>query len=174
MRSETIVDKELLEAAVNLTIVGRAGSGLDNIDVASATERGVIVCNTPESNVVSAAEHTMGLLLSSSRNICWANSFIKSGQWGRKQFEGSELYAKTLGIIGLGRIGGLVSQRARGFAMRVIAYDPYIPDSRFTNLNVEKKETLEDLLARGRLHHHPHSSHQRDAEHDRRRARSPS
>ncbi|MBN1319401.1 MAG: phosphoglycerate dehydrogenase [Thermoleophilia bacterium] len=146
VRSETIVDKGLLDAAVNLRIVGRAGSGLDNIDIAYATQKGVIVCNTPESNVVSAAEHTMGLLLASSRNIPWADRFIKSGKWGRAQFEGSELYGKTLGIIGLGRIGGLVSQRARGFAMRVVAYDPYIPDSRFTNLNVEKKTTLEELL----------------------------
>lgn len=146
VRSETIVDQTLLDAASRLRVVGRAGSGLDNIDVAYATKKGVIVCNTPDSNVVSAAEHTMGLLLASSRNIPWADRFIKSGQWGRKQFQGSELYGKTLGIIGLGRIGGLVSQRARAFAMRVIAYDPYIPDSRFTNLNVEKKETLEELL----------------------------
>jgi len=146
VRSETLIDKALLDAAVNLRIVGRAGSGLDNIDVPYATQKGVIVCNTPESNVVSAAEHTLGLLLASSRNIPWADRFIKSGNWGRKQFEGSELYGKTLGIIGLGRIGGLVSQRARGFSMRVIAYDPYIPDSRFTNLNVEKRDTLEELL----------------------------
>lgn len=146
VRSETRIDKSFLDAAVDLRVVGRAGSGLDNIDVAYATQKGVIVCNTPESNVVSAAEHTMGLLLASCRNIPWADRFIKSGRWGRKQFEGSELYAKTLGIIGLGRIGGLVSQRARGFAMRVIAYDPYIPDSRFLNLGVEKKETLEELL----------------------------
>jgi D-3-phosphoglycerate dehydrogenase len=146
VRSETLIDKELLDAAANLRIVGRAGSGLDNIDVAYATQKGVIVCNTPESNVISAAEHTMGLLLASSRNIPWADRFIKSGKWGRQQFEGSELYGKTLGIIGLGRIGGLVSQRARGFAMRVIAYDPYIPDSRFGNLNVEKRTTLAELL----------------------------
>jgi D-3-phosphoglycerate dehydrogenase len=146
VRSETLIDKELLDAAANLRIVGRAGSGLDNIDVAYATQKGVIVCNTPESNVISAAEHTMGLLLASSRNIPWADRFIKSGKWGRQQFEGSELYGKTLGIIGLGRIGGLVSQRARGFAMRVIAYDPYIPDSRFANLNVEKRATLAELL----------------------------
>jgi len=146
VRSETTIDKDFLDAAADLRIVGRAGSGLDNIDVPSATKKGVIVCNTPESNVVSAAEHTMGLLLASSRNIPWADRFIKSGKWGRKQFEGSELYGKTLGIIGLGRIGGLVSQRARGFAMHVIAYDPYIPDSRFGNLNVEKRKTLEELL----------------------------
>jgi D-3-phosphoglycerate dehydrogenase / 2-oxoglutarate reductase len=146
VRSETLINKQLLDAAVNLRIVGRAGSGLDNIDVPYSTQKGVIVCNTPESNVISAAEHTMGLLLASSRNIPWADRFIKSGKWGRKQFEGSELYGKTLGVIGLGRIGGLVSQRAKGFSMHVIAYDPYIPDSRFTNLNVEKKATLEELL----------------------------
>jgi D-3-phosphoglycerate dehydrogenase len=146
VRSETLVNKEFLDAATNLRIVGRAGSGLDNIDVPYATQKGVIVCNTPESNIVSAAEHTMGLLLASSRNIPWADRFIKSGKWGRKQFEGSELYGKTLGIIGLGRIGGLVSQRAKGFSMKVIAYDPYAADNRFANLNVEKKETLEELL----------------------------
>jgi D-3-phosphoglycerate dehydrogenase len=146
VRSETLVNREFLDAATNLRIVGRAGSGLDNVDVPHATQKGVIVCNTPESNIVSAAEHTMGLLLSSSRNIVWADRFIKSGKWGRKQFEGSELYQKTLGIIGLGRIGGLVSQRARGFAMKVIAYDPYIADSRFVNLNVEKRGSLEELL----------------------------
>jgi D-3-phosphoglycerate dehydrogenase len=147
IRSETIVDEELLEHAPNLKIVGRAGSGLDNVDIEAATRKGVIVANTPESNLVSAAEHTMGLLLSSSRNIPWASNFIKSGQWDRKRFQGSELYGKTLGIIGLGRIGGLVSHRAKGFQMRVIAYDPYILDSRFELLGVDKKETLEDLLA---------------------------
>lgn len=146
VRSETLVNRDFLDAAKNLRIVGRAGSGLDNIDVPYATEKGVIVCNTPESNIVSAAEHTLALLLASSRNIPWADRFIKSGKWGRKQFEGSELYGKTLGIIGLGRIGGLVSQRARGFSMRVIAYDPYIADARFQNLNVEKRDTLEELL----------------------------
>jgi D-3-phosphoglycerate dehydrogenase len=146
VRSETQIDKSFLDAAANLRIVGRAGSGLDNIDVPYATEKGVIVCNTPESNIISAAEHTLGLLLASSRNIPWADRFIKSGKWGRRQFEGSELYAKTLGIIGLGRIGSLVSQRARGFSMRVIAYDPYIPYSRFSNLNVERREKLEELL----------------------------
>jgi D-3-phosphoglycerate dehydrogenase len=138
VRSETLIDKDFLDAATNMKIVGRAGSGLDNIDVPYATQKGVIVCNTPESNVMSAAEHAIGLMLASSRNIVWADRFIKSGQWGRKQFEGNELFGKTLGIIGLGRIGGLVSQRARGFQMRVIAYDPYIADSRFEKLNVEK------------------------------------
>jgi D-3-phosphoglycerate dehydrogenase / 2-oxoglutarate reductase len=146
VRSETQINKSFLDAATSLKIVGRAGSGLDNIDVPYATQKGVIVCNTPESNIISAAEHTLGLLLASSRNIAWADRFIKSGKWGRKQFEGSELYNKTLGIIGLGRIGSLVSQRARGFSMRVISYDPYIPYSRFSNLNVERRDKLEDLL----------------------------
>jgi D-3-phosphoglycerate dehydrogenase len=146
VRSETQINKSFLDAATGMRIVGRAGSGLDNIDVPYATQKGVIVCNTPESNIISAAEHTLGLLLASSRNIPWADRFIKSGKWGRAQFEGSELYDKTLGIIGLGRIGSLVSQRARGFSMRVIAYDPYIPYSRFSNLNVERREKLEDLL----------------------------
>jgi D-3-phosphoglycerate dehydrogenase len=145
VRSETIIDKAFLDAAINMRVVGRAGSGLDNIDVPYATQKGVIVCNTPESNVMSAAEHTMGLMLASSRNIPWADGMIKSGKWDRKSLEGNELYGKTLGIIGLGRIGGLVSQRARGFNMRVIAYDPYIPDSRFEKLNVEKA-TFEQLL----------------------------
>jgi D-3-phosphoglycerate dehydrogenase len=145
IRSETLIDRDFLDAATNIKIVGRAGSGLDNIDVPYATQKGVIVCNTPESNVMSAAEHSIGLMLASCRNIVWADRFIKSGQWSRKQFEGSELYGKTLGIIGLGRIGGLVSQRARGFQMRVIAYDPYIADSRFEKLNVEKV-TFEQLL----------------------------
>ncbi len=146
VRSETLIDKDLLDAATKLKIVGRAGSGLDNIDVPYASQKGVIVCNTPESNVMSAAEHAIGLMLASGRNIVWADRFIKSGQWGRKQFEGNELYGKTLGIIGLGRIGGLVSQRARGFQMRVIAYDPYISDSRFEKLSVEKV-TFEELLS---------------------------
>jgi len=145
VRSETLIDKDFLDAAVNMKIVGRAGSGLDNIDVPYASQKGVIVCNTPESNVMSAAEHAIGLMLSSSRNVVWADKFIKSGQWGRKQFEGNELYGKTLGIVGLGRIGGLVAQRARGFQMRVIAYDPYIAESRFKKLNVEKVD-FEDLL----------------------------
>ena len=146
VRSETQINKSFLDAATNLRIVGRAGSGLDNIDVPYATQKGVIVCNTPESNIISAAEHTLGLLLASSRNIPWADRFIKSGKWGRKQFEGSELYNKTLGIIGLGRIGSLVSQRAKGFSMKVIAYDPYIPYTRFSDLGVERREKLEDLL----------------------------
>ncbi len=146
VRSETLVDEEFLDAAVNLKIVGRAGSGLDNINIPYATKKGVIVANTPESNIMSAAEHTMALMLSVSRHVAWASNFIKSGKWDRKRFNGRELYTKTLGIIGFGRIGGLVSQRAKGFGMKVVAYDPYIPDSRFEKYGVEKKATLEELV----------------------------
>ena len=146
IRSETNIDKEFLDAATNLRIVGRAGSGLDNVDIPYATQKGVIVANTPESNIVSACEQTWALMLSSSRNTAWAWNFIRSGEWDRKRFEGSEVYSKTLGIIGLGRIGSLVSVRAKGFGMRVIAYDPYILDSRFESFGVEKKATLEELV----------------------------
>lgn len=146
IRSETVVDKEFLDAAKNLRIVGRGGSGLDNVDIDYATQKGIIVCNTPESNIVSACEQTWSLMLSSSRNTAWAWNFIRAGQWDRKKFQGSELYGKTLGIIGLGRIGSLVSIRAKAFGMKVIAYDPYIPDSRFEKFGVEKKSQLDDLL----------------------------
>lgn len=147
IRSETIIDEEFLNAAVKLKIVGRGGSGLDNINIDAATQRGVIVANTPESNIVSAAEHTIALMLSSSRHVAWANSFIKSGQWDRKRFEGNELMNKVIGIIGLGRIGGLVAERLKGFApAKLIAYDPYIADSRFAKYGVEKKESADDLF----------------------------
>lgn len=146
VRSETLVDEEFLDAAVNLKIVGRAGSGLDNINIPYATQKGVIVANTPESNIMSAAEHSFALMLSVSRHVSWASGFIKSGKWDRKRFNGRELYGKTLGIIGFGRIGSLVSQRAKGFAMNVVAYDPYISDSRFEKFGVEKMATLEELL----------------------------
>lgn len=146
IRSETQINKSFLDAAVNLKIVGRAGSGLDNIDIEYATKKGVIVANTPESNIVSAAEQTMAMLLGTSRNIVWANNTIKSGKWDRKKFIGSELYEKTLGIIGLGRIGGLISERAKAFGMNLIGYDPYISDSRFEKYGVEKKNSIEELV----------------------------
>jgi D-3-phosphoglycerate dehydrogenase / 2-oxoglutarate reductase len=148
VRSETQINESFLDAATNLKIVGRAGSGLDNINIPYATKKGVIVANTPESNIVSAAEHTMAMMLASSRKIPWANGFIKSGQWDRKRFNGSELFGKTLGVIGLGRIGSLVATRAQGFEMNVIAYDPYIPDSRFEKFGVEKVSSFEEFIKR--------------------------
>lgn len=146
VRSATKVDAELFKAAEKLKVVGRAGNGIDNIDLDAATAAGVIVVNTPESNSVSAAEHTVGLMLAACRNTCNANQYIKSGQWGRNQFKGNELHGKTVGIIGLGRIGTLVATRLLAFNMKVIAYDPYIPNERFKIIGVQKAEKLEDLL----------------------------
>ena len=146
VRSVTKVDKELISAGKKLKVIGRAGNGLDNIDIDEATKRGIIVANTPDSNTMSAAELTVAHLLAQSRNLVQANNYIKSGKWARSPFKGVELYQKTLGIIGLGRIGSLVATRMAAFGMKVIAYDPYIPDERFKRFKAEKKETLEELL----------------------------
>ncbi|WP_027624274.1 phosphoglycerate dehydrogenase [Clostridium lundense] len=146
IRSDAKVDAELMERAKKLKIVGRAGNGVDNIDIPEATKRGIIAANTPDSNSISACELTIGLLLSQARNIARADKFLKEGNWDRDSFMGSELFNKTLGIIGLGRIGALVATRMNAFGMNVIAYDPYIADERFEKYNVEKKNTLEELL----------------------------
>ncbi len=137
VRSATKVDVAALDAGRDLVVVGRAGVGLDNIDVEAATARGVMVVNAPESNVLSAAEHTMGLMLAMARNIPQAQAALKSGRWERSKWEGIELAGKTLGIIGLGRIGKLVACRALAFDMRLIGYDPYISEERARQLNVE-------------------------------------
>lgn len=146
IRSATQIDEELMAKATKLKMVGRAGNGTDNIDIRGATERGIIVANTPESNTMSAAELTIGLLVAQSRNIPQANTLLKAKKWGRNQFKGSELYQKTLGIVGLGRIGSLVAKRMDAFGMKVIAYDPYISEDRFSRYGVEKKEKLEELV----------------------------
>ncbi|MEG0324302.1 MAG: NAD(P)-dependent oxidoreductase, partial [Raoultibacter sp.] len=117
VRSATQVTREVIEAGTNLKIIGRAGVGVDNVDVEAATERGIIVCNAPTSNVVSAAEQTMCLLLACARNTAQANQSMHEGLWERSKFTGVELYEKTLAIFGLGRIGGLVAERARSFGM---------------------------------------------------------
>ena len=146
VRSVTKVNEEFYEHATNLKVVGRAGNGVDNIQMEGATKRGIIVVNTPESNVVSAAEHTIGLMLASARNTVRAHKMIESRVWERKDLKGTELFHKTLGIIGLGRIGKLVTKRMQAFEMNVIAYDPYIPDNVFKNYGVKKCETLDELL----------------------------
>lgn len=146
VRSNTKVNEELYQKATRLKVVGRAGNGVDNIDMEGATKRGVIVVNTPESNIVSAAELTIGLLISSCRNIPQLRNRLQGGEWNRSGLKGMELQGKTVGIVGLGRIGSLVSTRLKSFGMHIIAYDPYISDSRFKNLGVEKKEKLEDLM----------------------------
>jgi D-3-phosphoglycerate dehydrogenase len=146
VRSVTKINEEFYERAKNIKVVGRAGTGVDNIEMEGATRRGIIVVNTPEANSVSAAEHTIGLLLSSIRNITQGNKRIKDHKWDRNGLKGVELQGKTLGVVGLGRIGALVTTRLQSFGMKVIAYDPYITDARFKKYGVEKKETLEDLI----------------------------
>lgn len=146
VRSATQVDEELLSKASNLKVVGRAGNGIDNIVLDAATKYGVVVANTPESNTVSAAEHAVALLLASARNIPAADRQLKSGEWDRSYFKGTELFGKTIGVIGLGKIGSLVASRLKAFQTRVIAYDPYISDDRFGQFGAEKAETLEEIL----------------------------
>jgi D-3-phosphoglycerate dehydrogenase len=147
IRSATKLTAELIERAANLRVIGRAGVGVDNVDVEAATRRGIIVANAPESNVVTAAEHTMALLLALARNIPQAHMSLTSGKWERSRFSGTELYEKTLGIIGFGRIGQLVAHRARGFGMRVLAFDPFVSAERYRELGVEKAESGDDLYA---------------------------
>jgi D-3-phosphoglycerate dehydrogenase / 2-oxoglutarate reductase len=137
IRSATQVTRKVLEAGTDLVVVGRAGIGLDNVDVEAATQRGVMVVNAPQSNVLSAAEHTMALLLAQARNIPQAHRALSEGRWERSKWEGVELADKTLGIVGLGRIGKLVAQRALAFGMRLVAYDPFVSAERARQLSVE-------------------------------------
>jgi D-3-phosphoglycerate dehydrogenase / 2-oxoglutarate reductase len=146
VRSATRVDAEVLEAGRNLKVVGRAGIGLDNVDVAAATRLGVMVVNAPQSNVISAAEHTVALILAQARNIPQAHDALREGRWERGRFQGAELYGKTLGIVGLGRVGALVAQRLNAFGMRLLAYDPYVSRDRAAQMGVELV-SLADVLA---------------------------
>jgi D-3-phosphoglycerate dehydrogenase / 2-oxoglutarate reductase len=147
IRSATQVTAEVLAAGEDLIVVGRAGIGLDNVDVAEATRRGVMVVNAPQSNILSAAEHTMALLLSQARNVPQANADLKAGKWNRSKWEGVELHGKTLGIVGLGRIGVLVAQRAHAFGMRIVACDPYVSAERARQLGVQLVPTVDELVA---------------------------
>ncbi len=145
VRSATKADAELLERGARLKVVGRAGIGVDNVDLETATRRGVLVVNAPQSNVLSAAEHTIALLLSQARNIPAANAALKAGRWDRAKYEGVELHGKTLAILGLGRVGTLVAQRALAFGMRLIAWDPFVSKQRAAQMGVELAE-LDDAL----------------------------
>jgi D-3-phosphoglycerate dehydrogenase / 2-oxoglutarate reductase len=146
VRSETKVTTNVLNAGRKLRVVGRAGVGVDNVDVETATRRGVVVLNTPGGNTVSTAEHAFSLLLNVARKIPQADASLRSKKWSRKDFEGVELYNKTLGVIGMGRIGSELSRRAIAFGMRVVAYDPYLSAARARSLQVELVEDLDDLL----------------------------
>ncbi|MEO6857646.1 MAG: phosphoglycerate dehydrogenase [Solirubrobacteraceae bacterium] len=147
IRSATQLDAERLAKATRLRAVGRAGVGVDNVDVSAATKRGIVVANAPQSNVITAAEHTMALLLALARNVPQAYVSLSSGKWERSKFSGVELYEKTLGILGFGRIGQLVAQRARGFNMRVVAYDPFVGAERYRELGVEQAGSPEEVYA---------------------------
>ena len=146
VRSQTQVTAEVIAAGDNLKVVARAGIGLDNVDVEAATRKGVLVVNAPQSNIISAAEHTLGLLLAQARNIPQANEELKRGVWERAKYQGVELQGKTLGVVGLGRVGALVAQRAAAFGMRLIAFDPYVPKDRAKEMGIELMPTLEALL----------------------------
>lgn len=145
VRSATKVSKDLIAASDKLKIIGRAGVGLDNVDLTAATERGIVVMNAPAGNTISTCEHTMSLLLSLARNIPQVNSSVKKGEWKRSKFKGVELYKKTLGIVGLGRIGREVARRAASFGMKIKGYDPFLPKEVATSLGIEVVE-LNDLV----------------------------
>src|SRR5216110_1293123 len=147
VRSQTRVTSDILNAGTKLRVVGRAGVGVDNVDVESATRRGVVVLNAPGGNTVSTAEHAFSLLLAVARKIPHADANVRNKKWDKKNFEGVELYNKTLGIIGMGRIGSELSRRAIAFGMRVVAYDPYLSATRARSLQVELVDELDDLLA---------------------------
>ncbi|MDA3005574.1 MAG: phosphoglycerate dehydrogenase [Actinomycetota bacterium] len=145
VRSATKVTAALIAAAPRLEVVGRAGTGVDNVDVSAATERGIVVVNAAGSNAVSAAEHAIALMLAQARNIPQAHMALVDGRWERSKFGGIEVTGKTLGVIGFGNIGQLVAERALGLGMRVVAYDPFVADARYREMGVEKAESLDDL-----------------------------
>ena len=148
IRSATKLTAELIDRAGNLKVIGRAGTGVDNVDIAAATRRGIVVANAPESNSVAAAEHTLALTLSLFRNVPQAHGALVDGRWDRSKFKGAELYGKTIGVVGFGRIGQLVAKRAQAFEMEVIAFDKFVSAERFRELGVEGAASLEELFGR--------------------------
>lgn len=151
IRSATKMTPELIEKATNLRAIGRAGTGVDNVDMDAATKRGIIVANAPESNSVAAAEHTLALALASFRNVAQAHGALVGGEWARSRYGGNEFYGKTLGILGFGRIGQLVARRALAFDMNVIAFDKFVTPERFRELGVEGVEETAELYERADL-----------------------
>src|ERR1700761_1260363 len=151
IRSATKMTAELIDLATSMKVIGRAGTGVDNVDIPAATRRGIIVANAPESNSVAAAEHTLALALALFRNVPQAQASLVAGRWDRSKYKGAELYGKTLGVIGFGRIGQLVAKRAQSFDMEVIAFDKFVSAERFRELGVEGVEDLNDLLGRADL-----------------------
>jgi D-3-phosphoglycerate dehydrogenase len=148
IRSATKLTSDFIERADRMRVIGRAGVGIDNVDVKAATKRGIVVANAPQSNIIAAAEHTIALMLALCRNIPQAQASLKSGKWERSKFGGVEVYEKTLGILGFGRIGQLVAQRARSFDMNVIGFDAFVSEERFRDLGVERVDSSKELYER--------------------------
>ena len=147
IRSATKVTEDLLEAATRLKVVGRAGIGLDNVDIPAATKRGIIVMNTPGGNVITTAEHAIGMLMALSRNVPEGTASLKAGRWDKKKLQGREIYNKVLGVIGFGKIGSIVADLARGLKMKVVVYDPYVTPEQIEKAGFESV-TLEELYRR--------------------------
>lgn len=147
IRSATQLDETTIEAATRLKVIGRAGVGVDNVDVDAATRRGVIVANAPQSNIIAAAEQTMALMLALARNIPQAHAALIDGRWERSKYGGVEVYEKTLGVLGFGRIGQLVAARAKAFGMRILAYDPFVSPERVRELGAERVDTPEEIYS---------------------------
>jgi len=147
IRSATKVTADIIEAAENLKVIGRAGIGLDNVNIPGASKRGIVVMNTPEGNTITTAEHTMAMIMALSRNIPQATASLKEGKWEKKKLQGRELYNKTLGLIGAGHIGRIVADRARGLKMKVIVFDPYIKPEAIEKLDLEPV-SFDELLER--------------------------
>lgn len=146
VRSATKVTSKIIDAALNLKVIGRAGSGLDNVDITAATKKGIVVMNAPGGNTITTAEHTMALMFALARQIPQATASMKQGQWEKKKFMGVELFNKTLGVVGIGNIGSQVAKRAQAFAMNVIAYDPFLSEEKAKTMGVEKV-SLEELFS---------------------------
>ena len=164
VRSATKVTRELLDAATNLKVVGRAGIGVDNVDVKSATAHGVVVMNTPHGNTITTAEHAIAMMFALARQIPEASASTRAGKWEKNRFMGVELTGKTLGLIGCGNIGSIVADRAVGLKMKVIAYDPYLSEKRALDLGRGKGRTRHAAGPR-RHHHGAHAADRRDAQH---------
>src|ERR1700678_2169997 len=147
VRSATKADKEVIAAARNLKVIGRAGIGVDNVDIPAATAKGIVVMNTPFGNSITTAEHAIALMFALARQLPQADVSTQAGKWEKNRFMGVELYAKTLGLIGAGNIGSIVADRAKGLKMKVVAFDPFLSPDRAQDLGIEKVE-LNALLAR--------------------------
>jgi len=145
IRSATKLTADIIEKAANMEIIGRAGIGVDNVDLDAATKKGIVVVNAPTSNAVTVAEHTIGLLLAVARKIPSADTSLKGGKWEKSKFKGIEIEGKTLGIIGFGQIGGLVAKKAMGLGMDIIAFDPFVSQDRFKQLGIKKADRLDDI-----------------------------